>query len=175
MTTPTHPTGPSGPTPATRRGLRGYFDDLGAEIIALPTADLAGQSAQSLLWGIGVALASTYALSQPLLDYCDPVYLALTGLLIGISVLALDAIWLRKGGIRYCFLAISIFSMISAAAVLTCQVLEASQLSRVNDNRCTLIQNDMLRSSPIRKDSPALFQALKCSPSGFRRVDFAPI
>jgi hypothetical protein len=149
-----------------------YATALQNEVQQLPSANLSDQDPQSLVWGIGIALACAFALGQPLIDYFEPVQSTAIGILTGSAVLSLHAIWMRKGWCRYAFLTISLASIIAAAVFLFGQALEATRQSRANDDRCNAIQTDMLRADPARSDGPALFQALKCSPSGTEAVNF---
>lgn len=109
---------------------------------------------------IGAAVFAFFM--QPLIKFIDsahalPAALALSGGLI----LATTAILLNRDFLGILF---GIAGMFLGTGLLLNEVDNASKLANINDQRCMIIEKDMVSSKPSRNDLPDLFTAFGCRP-----------
>jgi hypothetical protein len=126
------------------------------------------QHAAAPLVGCSVVIGFTVS---PLLRFADPTWLAVSGAILAIALIANYFIaftdFREPWWTLICW--ITAGSMIQAVVALQ----HAGSSSRANDRRCLAIQRDMLSARPRRSDDPDLFQALGCRPQGGGSV-YAP-
>ena len=135
-----------------------------------------GKNIPSEYFLVGV-IGIIYAwLSGPLVRYANPAYLFSTASWITVTIVSL--IFARSGSSKH-WRALFGFAFLASSLNLVQSLYWGTETlkarSKANDERCQIIQDDMLSARPRRSDGPALFQALACQPKGPGKVGFAPV
>lgn len=120
------------------------------------TAAFAGYGTGAIIIGFG---------SQSLLRYADPERLWLGSFLLAASIILFYEGTLREGRWARAIFGVSGGVLMAGACIFVGPLIDASiSHSRANDQRCRIIEGEMMRGSPRRDDLPDLFQAFNCRP-----------
>lgn len=127
------------------------------------------QHATAPLVGCTVVIGFTVS---PLLRFADPTWLAWSGCILAVSLIANYVIAFTD--FKEPWWTIICFVTFAALVQIIVALGYAGEASTANDRRCQAIQTDMLSARPRRADAPDLFQALGCHPQGEGSVHAPP-
>ena len=106
----------------------------------------------------------------PQTRFVDPGIFAVAGAFAGLSA---GGLWASRGsswGRTYEMVNMALG--VAAVTVLGSQCNRAINRSQQNDERCWVLQRDMLSAAPQRTDDAAIFQALGCQPKDAMQISF---
>ncbi len=153
-----------------RGWLQKFSDDWNATAVTKKSRD----EARDALWIIGILGVCAASVGQPLLRYADTLCVAYCGGAAGSFAFFFFAAHVTIGCARKAFFVLALVMLAVTIVLICCIVRDAGAKSIANDQRCTIIQDDMLSAAPRLWDGPRLFQALSCVPSGTKGVSFPP-
>ncbi len=140
----------------------------------LPTATLTPERGQAAMWGVGVAVLCAYTTGQSFIRVGDSAVIAEIGLFAGLFALLFNGIYILPGAFRRPFALAALIALSICGGLLSTNARSMVNQVQANDDRCQLIQDDMLSAKPRKANGPELFQALGCTPTGTDRRVFVP-